>query len=49
MFISIDQSGHVLINTVSKILFIMKASKHVVVDPMIYDGPIYASIACRFQ
>eukprot|EP00347_Sterkiella_histriomuscorum_P012402 403368713 len=49
MFISIDQQGQVIINTVTKVLFIMKASKHVVIDPLRYEGPIYASISSRFQ
>jgi len=39
----------VLINTISKILFVLKASKHIIIDPAKYEGPIYASIASRFQ
>lgn len=49
MFISIDKEGKVLINTISKVLFVMKASKHIVVDPAKYNGPVYCSIACRFR
>lgn len=33
MFISIDTNGRVVVNTIDKIVFIYKASKHVVVDP----------------
>lgn len=48
MFISIDQTGKVVINSITKILFVLKASKHVVIDPSKYEGPLHSSIACRF-
>ena len=48
MFVSIDQQGKVIINSITKVLFVLKASKHIVIDPAKYDGPIYASMACRF-
>lgn len=34
MFVSIDEEGKVVVNTVSKVLFVMNASKQVVVDPL---------------
>lgn len=49
MFISIDQQGRVIINSITKLLFVLKASKHIVIDPAQYDGAIFASIACRFS
>ena len=49
MFISIDQRGKVLINSISKALFGLKAQKHVVIDPEQYSCPIYSSISCRFK
>ena len=49
MFISIDQQGKVVINSITKILFVLKASKHIVVDPTKYNGPLFSSISCRFR
>ena len=50
MFISIDSEGRVIINTVEKILFVLKASKHTIVDPKKTGiKPPFQSLACRFQ
>lgn len=49
MFISIDKQGKVLINTISKVLFVMKSNKHIIIDPAKYNGPVFCSIACRFS
>jgi len=51
MFVSIDQSGRVVITSVKKALFVLKASKHVIVDPAKQglQTPLFTSIACRFR
>jgi len=49
MFISIDKSGKVLINTINKVLFVMKSSKHCIIDPAKWMGALFCSISCRFQ
>jgi hypothetical protein len=53
MFVSIDNLGRVVLNTVQKKLFGMSASKHVIVDPQKNHGPFSAtqfmSVASRFH
>lgn len=53
MFISIDSVGRIIINSVSKKLIMMVASKHIIIDPTKNIGPSFntkfTSIACRFQ
>jgi hypothetical protein len=39
MFISVDEQGKVLVNTISKVVFIMNSSKHVLIDPKKVDIP----------
>jgi hypothetical protein len=49
MFVSIDTDGKVVVNTVSKIVFIFKTNKHIIVDPNRMNTPIFASLASRFE
>eukprot|EP00347_Sterkiella_histriomuscorum_P024298 403331615 len=49
MFISIDQNGKVIINSVQKVLFVLKASKHVIIDPSKVNVPMFTALACRFK
>jgi hypothetical protein len=53
MFISIDTLGRIIINSVSKKLIMMVASKHIIIDPSKNIGPVFnnrfTSISCRFQ
>lgn len=53
MFVSIDSVGRVIINTVTKKLIMMGASKHVIIDPSKNIGPAFPHkfnvIASRFQ
>jgi len=48
MFISVDDDGKVILNTISKVVFIMNANKHVLIDPKKVDIPKFISISCRF-
>ena len=49
MFISIDKTGKVLVNSIYKQLFMLKASKHIIIDPAMSASPEYSEVACRFQ
>lgn len=49
MFVSIDADGKVIVNTINKIVFIFKTSKHIIVDPNRMNTPLFASLACRFE
>lgn len=49
MFISIDAHGRVVINSITKILFVLKASKHVIIDPSKYTGSPFTSVSPRFK
>ena len=53
MFISMDSVGRVIINTVTKKLIMMVASKHVIIDPAKNIGPVFNckfnAISSRFQ
>jgi hypothetical protein len=49
MFISIDKSGKVIVNSIYKQLFMLKASKHIIIDPAMVASPEYSEIACRFK
>ena len=51
MFVSVDRGGRVVITAVQKVLFVLKASKHVVVDPTKtgMDAPLFTGLACRFR
>jgi hypothetical protein len=53
MFVSLDNAGRVIINTVTKKLIMMVASKHVIIDPSKNIGPVYPykfkAISSRFQ
>ncbi len=48
MFVSIDSEGRVVVTYITKILFVLKVSKNIVIDPEKFNGPVYNSIACRF-
>lgn len=52
MFISLDNAGRVIINTVTKKLIMMVASKHVIIDPTKNIGPVFnykfKAISSRF-
>ena len=37
-----------VINSIYKVLFVLKAAKHIVIDPDKYQGPIFSALACRF-
>ncbi len=49
MFLSIDSDGKVLINTVQKVMFIFKASKHILVDPQKMSVRLFACASARFE
>jgi hypothetical protein len=53
MFISIDSAGRIIINSVTKKLIMMVASKHVIVDPTKNIGPVFnykfKFVSSRFQ
>jgi len=48
MFVSADKDGKVIVNTISKVMFIYKASKLVIAEPR-KGEPKAFSIACRFK
>jgi hypothetical protein len=48
MFLSIDQTGKVVVNSITKVLLFYKASKHIIVDPTKSNWPTYTSVASRF-
>lgn len=41
MWISLDEDGRMLVNTVSKVLMAFKASKHIIIDPTKVNVPIF--------
>lgn len=49
MFISIDAHGRVIINSITKILFVLKATKHIIIDPIKYTGSPFTSVSPRFK
>jgi len=49
MFISLDEDGKMIINTIKKVLFTYNASKHIIIDPSKINTPIFYSIAPRFD
>jgi len=48
MFISIDRDGKVIINSISKVMFIYKANKFVIMEPSKNESK-FMSVACRFR
>lgn len=40
MFLSIDEEGRVIVNTVEKVVIIYKTAKYIIVDPHKNNGPI---------
>jgi hypothetical protein len=49
MFISIDKTGKVIVNSIYKQLFMLKANKHIIIDPANVTSPEYSELACRFK
>ena len=48
MFISIDQNGKVVINFISKVVFIFKSTKQILVEPA-KGAPKFLALGCRFR
>jgi len=48
LFMSIDKEGKVVINSVTKVMFIYKASKFIVIEPS-KNEPKFLSLECRFK
>lgn len=48
MFLSVDREGKVIVNSISKVMFIYKSSKYTLAEASKHESK-YFSISCRFR
>ena len=49
MFVSIDEEGRVIVNTIKKVVIMFNVTKHVIIDPNKIKTPLFTSLATRFE